>query len=263
MDDLSPSWTTSLAILALTGSTVTDEGDHLVVRTPQNPTFHWGNCIVVRSHDRLGDAAHWQDRFSAAHPDATWLAVGLPRMPDDVAGWTAIGATLEENESLTSSTVPRLLPAPLPVRPVAQDADDAEAIDLDDLVALLEHPAKWFVRTQLGVWLPGEDDEVDDHLPLRLDGLATWAIGDRLLQACLAGVDRSLALGAEYRRGVLPPRTPKWPVSRNRSFSRYELSVLWRLCWIPRSTRTQAVFARANVRATRSTSASGTSARRA
>ncbi|MFN8078871.1 MAG: exodeoxyribonuclease V subunit gamma [Kineosporiaceae bacterium] len=99
-----------------------------------------------------------------------------------------------------------LLPTPLPVRPVADDTDDGSAIDLDDLIALLEHPARWFVRTQLGVWLPGEDDEVDDHLPLQLDGLQKWKIGDRLLQACLAGVDHHQALGAENRRGVLPPR---------------------------------------------------------
>lgn len=94
-----------------------------------------------------------------------------------------------------------LLPTPLPVRPVGESD-----IDLDDLIALLEHPAKWFVRNKLGVWLPGEDDEVDDHLPLRLDGLQKWQIGDRLLQACLTGVDHHQALGAENRRGMLPPR---------------------------------------------------------
>lgn len=68
-------------------------------------------------------------------------------------------------------------------------------------------------------------------------------------------------MGKKNEWKLFPPGTPKWPVTMNKSFSRYEFSVLWRLCWIPRSTRTQARFAAAKARATRSTSERGTSAR--
>ena len=55
----------------------------------------------------------------------------------------------------------------------------------------------------------------------------------------------------------LAPGRPKLPVTRKSSFSRYELSVQCRLCWMPRSTRT--TFAAREDHATaRSTSASGT-----
>ena len=97
----------------------------------------------------------------------------------------------------------RLLDRPLPPRP---RGEEDLVVDLDDLVAMLEHPARWFVRRRLGLWLPGEQEEVDDRIPLELDGLAQWAIGDRMLADCLAGTSRERALAAEYRRGRIPPR---------------------------------------------------------
>jgi hypothetical protein len=40
MRDFSPGWATDLAILEHSVSTVEDRGDHLIVRTPDNPDFH-------------------------------------------------------------------------------------------------------------------------------------------------------------------------------------------------------------------------------
>ncbi|MFD1505796.1 exodeoxyribonuclease V subunit gamma [Georgenia yuyongxinii] len=79
-------------------------------------------------------------------------------------------------------------------------------VDLDDLVAMLEHPVKWFLRRRLQLSLAGDVAEVEDRLPLALDPLATWQIGDRLLAARLAGVDQRQAVNAEWRRGEVPPR---------------------------------------------------------
>src|SRR5258708_28834018 len=39
---------TDLAILALEGSQVTDQGDHLVIRTAGNPDYWWGNFLLLR-----------------------------------------------------------------------------------------------------------------------------------------------------------------------------------------------------------------------
>ena len=47
MRHLPPGWATDLAILELCGSVVEDRTDHLLVRTPGNPGFHWGNCLFV------------------------------------------------------------------------------------------------------------------------------------------------------------------------------------------------------------------------
>ncbi|MCM0641139.1 exodeoxyribonuclease V subunit gamma [Cellulomonas wangsupingiae] len=93
---------------------------------------------------------------------------------------------------------PPLLGAPLP--PL-----DEPVLDLDDLVAALEHPVKAFVRRRLGVLVPGEVEDLDDRLPLTLAPLDGWATGDRLLAAVLDGVDLDRAAAAERRRGKVPP----------------------------------------------------------
>jgi exodeoxyribonuclease V gamma subunit len=92
------------------------------------------------------------------------------------------------------------LSRPLPVQPRQAD------VDLDDLVRMLEHPVRWFLRRRLQLSLPADDDEVADRLPLALDGLQSWAVGDRLLSARLAGVDPGVAVAAVWRRGAVPPK---------------------------------------------------------
>ena len=49
------------------------------------------------------------------------------------------------------------------------------------------------------------DDEVDDALPVELDGLEKWEVGERMLDARLAGADTRAAYRAEIARGALPP----------------------------------------------------------
>lgn len=109
-----PGWATDLAILEHCGSIVEDREDHLVVRTPHNPGFHWGNCLFVTDEDTVGDARRWVDTFHSAFPEATWVAIGLTRMPDDLDAWVARGLELELADVLTTHTLPRQ--APLPVR---------------------------------------------------------------------------------------------------------------------------------------------------
>jgi len=86
--------------------------------------------------------------------------------------------------------------------PLPGSTDD---VDLADLVATLEHPVRAFVRRRLGATLPGDEPQLDDRLPLELDALERWSIGDRLLAAALAGVDLDDAGRAERRRGHMPP----------------------------------------------------------
>ena len=55
-------------------------------------------------------------------------------------------------------------------------------------------------------------DEVDDALPIDLDNLESWQIGQRLLDARLAGATEDAAVGAELARGSLPPGNLSGPV---------------------------------------------------
>lgn len=101
--------------------------------------------------------------------------------------------------SLGERTDPgRLLTGPLPARAV----DD---ISLADLVSFYENPARGFLRERLQVGVSREAEEVSDRLPIDLDGLQKWTVGDRALRARLAGEDPRAIYEAELLRGELPP----------------------------------------------------------
>lgn len=92
---------------------------------------------------------------------------------------------------------PAFLPEPL--------ADRGGDVELADLVAFIEHPMRAFCRQRLGLYLPGDDEELDDVLSADIDGLDKWSIGDRMLAARLAGADVASLRAGELRRGTLPP----------------------------------------------------------
>ncbi len=62
-----------------------------------------------------------------------------------------------------------------------------------------------FLRQRLDVSTPLEPDEVGDAIPVSLDSLETWAVGDHLLREVLAGQDPVAVMTAEQLRGTLPP----------------------------------------------------------
>ena len=62
-----------------------------------------------------------------------------------------------------------------------------------------------FALEKIDVAAPREDDEPSDHIPIGLDGLETWEVGDRVLRAVLAGGNTTTALEREQQAGTLPP----------------------------------------------------------
>lgn len=44
-------------------SIVEDHGEYVLVRTPTNPTFHWGNFLLFRRPPAPGDRARWEATF--------------------------------------------------------------------------------------------------------------------------------------------------------------------------------------------------------
>ncbi len=85
-------------------------------------------------------------------------------------------------------------------------------IELDDLVRFVERPVRTFLRRRLGITVTDYADEVQDALPVELDGLGTWGVGQRLLDARLAGAESRPAALAEIARGTLPPGVLGQPV---------------------------------------------------
>jgi exodeoxyribonuclease V gamma subunit len=95
-------------------------------------------------------------------------------------------------------------PAP-PWLPQALPPFEEPVLQLDDLVRFVEHPVRAFLRRRLGLYLSDRNEHPDDSLPIDLDNLERWGVGDRLLQARLAGIDPDRAAEAERARGLLPP----------------------------------------------------------
>jgi exodeoxyribonuclease V gamma subunit len=89
---------------------------------------------------------------------------------------------------------------------------EGEVVELEDLVRFVRHPVRAFLRGRLGVSVAEYDDEVEDALPVELDGLGRWNVGERILQARMAGAERRDAILAEIARGALPPGQLGLPV---------------------------------------------------
>ncbi|MFF0490436.1 exodeoxyribonuclease V subunit gamma [Nocardia sp. NPDC004068] len=90
------------------------------------------------------------------------------------------------------------LPGPL-AAPARSD------VELAELVSFAEHPVRAFLWQRLGIRVPEEEEEIDERLPIELDGLTKWNMGERMLSARLNGADPAALRAAEWRRGTLPP----------------------------------------------------------
>jgi exodeoxyribonuclease V gamma subunit len=93
---------------------------------------------------------------------------------------------------------PPFLPAPLPPR-------DDGVVELGHLTRFVEHPVKALLRDRLGISVSEFFDEVQDAIPVELDALEQWGVGQRLLEGVLAGAELKACMQAEIARGALPP----------------------------------------------------------
>jgi len=121
--------------------------------------------------------------------------------------WSFDVQALAGAQALTRPRNPEepFLPAPLPRR---QDA----VIELENLVRFVENPVKAFLRDRLGISVSEFFDEVQDELPVELDALEKWGVGQRLLDSVLAGAELDAGKKAEIARGTLPPGHLALPV---------------------------------------------------
>lgn len=158
----------------------------------------------------LGEILDALDRTTAA-PVRERVLVKHPLQPYDARNLTpgALGrpeafsfdaAALAGAQAAARDRVP---PAPfldgaLAERPV-------EDVSLADLKRFLSHPVREFLRARLDVSTPREADEVHDAIPIDLDALELWGVGDRLLREVMAGQDPVEVMVAEQLRGTLPP----------------------------------------------------------
>lgn len=97
---------TDLALLRLGGSQIDEHDTYVLVRTPDNPTYWWGNFVLL-------DGPHWNpqeavDLFEAEFPGSGHLAIGFADgsiEAEQLAGFADLGLTVERAVAMTTQVV--------------------------------------------------------------------------------------------------------------------------------------------------------------
>ena len=175
---------------------VTYTGANETTGASRPPAVPLGELLDTLDATGAGGKAHVLTRHPLQAFDALNLTGPTPFSFDEAAlrGARAAARPRVAPESLADVVLP------------THDGD----VDLAQLTAFFKHPVKEFLRRRLEITLPDEGEEVTDGLPVELDGLLSWGVGDRMLRDLLLGRTREQALGKEWRRGVLPPGQLGW-----------------------------------------------------
>jgi ribosomal protein S18 acetylase RimI-like enzyme len=136
MDVNSLGFRTDLALLALGGSEIEDREDYLVVRTPHNPTFWWGNFLLLSRVPAPSDADRWLDRFAAEFPGTAHVALGFDGVDGRVESLAAFVERGLKTEASTVMTATAIREPPRPnrdatYRQLSSDADWAQSVELN------------------------------------------------------------------------------------------------------------------------------------
>jgi ribosomal protein S18 acetylase RimI-like enzyme len=131
VDVRSLGFATDLMIRRLAGSEIADRGDYLVVRTPRNPTFYWGNFVLVSPEV---PAEEWLGLFAREFTGAGHVAIGVDGTDGASPGSPPLlesGFELEVSTVLVLAGPPGDAPAvDHPCRPLRGDDDWAQAAGL-------------------------------------------------------------------------------------------------------------------------------------
>lgn len=126
---------TDLALRRLEGAELTDRDGYLVVRSPDNPDFWWGNFLLFPAPPVPGTAGAWLDRFAAEFPAAGHVALGADGTGDPGPVPPEFTAAGLEPSLTTVLTAEATRPPPrrndtAEIRPFASDADWLQSMDL-------------------------------------------------------------------------------------------------------------------------------------
>jgi GNAT superfamily N-acetyltransferase len=137
MDLRSLAYRTDLIFPRFDGEVV-DRGGYIVVRTPANPSFYWGNFLLFERPPGPGDLERWTERFVAeigAPPEVGHMAFGWDSPGGELGlsqPFLDAGFRMQDGVVLVSdATRPPPRPnAALTMRPMVSDADWDQALSL-------------------------------------------------------------------------------------------------------------------------------------
>lgn len=120
---------TDLMVRRLAGATITEYDHHLVVRTPDNPWFHWGNFFLLDAPPGQGEMEEWIARFRREFPGAGHVSLGIDgtEFPAAQSYPSSVGLEVDLGVVLTRDGAPESTPtdrsASVTVRRLHTDGD--------------------------------------------------------------------------------------------------------------------------------------------
>jgi len=143
------------------------EHDCRVIRTPSNPTYHWGNYLLFERAPQAGDAQRWPNLFerliAAEQPQSTHRAFGwMEDAVGDIAGFLADGYRQDNVTVMQATGVPGAPPPTLDaqLRPLALHGDAAER--------------DWSALGELSVATRGAEFEEGEYRPFARRRVERW-----------------------------------------------------------------------------------------
>lgn len=128
MDVRSLGFRTDLALLQVGGSEIEDRGHYLVIRTPANPRFHWGNFLLLTTPPEPGSVERWISTARAEFPRSRHVAIGVDAQDatlTDLEPLREAGFTTETSVVMTATSVhaPPHPATEAEMRPLVSDDD--------------------------------------------------------------------------------------------------------------------------------------------
>lgn len=118
---------TDLMVRRLAGSSITDGGRCIVVRTPDNPWFHWGNFLLWPGPPSADELGEWIVAFTEEFPDATHVTLGVDgtEIPERHHYPSAVGLEPDLSVVMTAQQPPKAGPVngAASVRPLRSEQD--------------------------------------------------------------------------------------------------------------------------------------------
>lgn len=117
------------------GSEISQRDGYVMVRTPANPGFYWGNFLLLAHPPAGGDLGGWLARFASEFPAAGHVAFGIDvrqRSAVDPGPFTTAGFTISEGNVMTAAEL-REPPHPdsgVHIRTLTSDADWLQSLQL-------------------------------------------------------------------------------------------------------------------------------------
>ena len=139
---------TDLMLLGLQGSVIEQRAGYQVIRTPANPTFHWGNFVLLDGPPAPGTVSSWMGTFAREFPGAEHVAIGVDGTSGDAGDEAELAAAGLETDYSTVLTAAATTPPPRPnevaqFRMLEGDADWDAAMGLQEAVHSYGDPAGW------------------------------------------------------------------------------------------------------------------------